>query len=106
MPPLATEERPKAESIVILAGMVLGGIERRPNTTSLGGHRQNVESRKLLPDNDRRLGTGGTRGEQRHAPHEAPVFIFSHKKGMYMAMVWSFVQSFRWLDCNFDPRNT
>ena len=47
MPPLATEERPKAESIVILAGMVLGGIERRPNTTSFGGHRQSAERRDL-----------------------------------------------------------
>ena len=46
-PPLAAEERPKAESIVIHAGTAFGGIERRQNAGAFGGHRQSVESRDL-----------------------------------------------------------
>ena len=47
MPPLATEERPNAETRVFLAGTAFGGIERRQNAGAFGGHRQSAESRDL-----------------------------------------------------------
>lgn len=63
MPPLATEERPKAESIVIHAGTAFGGIERRQNAGAFGGHRQSAESRDLCRRMTAAWVRVGSRGE-------------------------------------------